>query len=439
VLDDTLDELDDRDREAVILRFFEGKSFADVGARLQLTENAARMRTERALDRMHRLLSRRGVTSTVGALTAVLASQAQVTAPAGLAATVTGSAVSATLAAGTGWTFLNFMNTAKIIAATSSLVAVAAICIAVGQYGENERDQAALAAGRRELGYATERIQALELELTAATRRATAAETGRDKLLAALDGAQREAATQAPTLVSTEAVQARFARAQQLARDGDKEGALAEYLWLYDEGMVRAASLRPVRNSFLTGALGRLAVEYPPAMEALRQRRDKAEELMLSSDREPGAAMDFAALNRAMGDQVHGLEVFDQLPSGDMRRKVMVSTVYDQLLAARRYTDIAEGRPYAQMASMFDAMAADRPVPANIPNPEQVRQTMRANVVTQGAKNIEVLAGSGQMENARALAEKVLAYDSSAETRAAIQEHATRAGHPELLALPPTR
>src|SRR4051794_31622987 len=52
VLDDVLAELNEADREAVLLRFFEGRDFASVGAKLSLAENAARMRVERALDKL---------------------------------------------------------------------------------------------------------------------------------------------------------------------------------------------------------------------------------------------------------------------------------------------------------------------------------------------------------------------------------------------------
>lgn len=93
VLDAALDRLNDDDRQAVLLRFFEGKSFADVGARLRLNENTARMRVERALDKLHATLARRGVTSTTAALAVALANQAGVAAPAGLAASVTGVAL----------------------------------------------------------------------------------------------------------------------------------------------------------------------------------------------------------------------------------------------------------------------------------------------------------------------------------------------------------
>jgi len=100
VLGETMGELNDDDRDAVWLRFFEGRSFAEVGARLRLTENAARMRVERALDKLHGALARRGVTSTAAALGGALTRQAAVAAPARLAASVTGAALAGT--AGTG-------------------------------------------------------------------------------------------------------------------------------------------------------------------------------------------------------------------------------------------------------------------------------------------------------------------------------------------------
>jgi RNA polymerase sigma factor (sigma-70 family) len=89
VIDEALAELSEMDREAILLRFFEGRNFAEVGLRLRQNENTARMRVERALDKLHALLNRRGVTSTTGALALALAQQAVVAAPAGLASTVT--------------------------------------------------------------------------------------------------------------------------------------------------------------------------------------------------------------------------------------------------------------------------------------------------------------------------------------------------------------
>ena len=79
-IEDTLD-LDmlrahpERDRDALLLRFFEGRSLAEVGAAINLTENSARMRVERALEKLHARLKKRGITSTAAALGVALANQ----------------------------------------------------------------------------------------------------------------------------------------------------------------------------------------------------------------------------------------------------------------------------------------------------------------------------------------------------------------------------
>src|SRR5438552_8383486 len=73
VLEDAMHELGERDRLAVLLRFFQDKSLKEVGLALGLSENAARMRVERALDKLRAQLARKGVTSTAAALGLLLA------------------------------------------------------------------------------------------------------------------------------------------------------------------------------------------------------------------------------------------------------------------------------------------------------------------------------------------------------------------------------
>ena len=88
VLDAVMDELAEADRTAVLLRFFQQRPFAEIGATLHLSDDAARMRVDRALDKLRALLARRGITSTTAALGATLVHQAIAAAPAGLAGTV---------------------------------------------------------------------------------------------------------------------------------------------------------------------------------------------------------------------------------------------------------------------------------------------------------------------------------------------------------------
>ena len=89
VLDEVMHELSRADREAVLMRFFEGRGLGEIGVRLGVTENAARMRVDRALGKLREALARRGITSTSAALGAALAERAVAAAPAGLAARVT--------------------------------------------------------------------------------------------------------------------------------------------------------------------------------------------------------------------------------------------------------------------------------------------------------------------------------------------------------------
>src|SRR5258708_616542 len=102
ILDETISELSDADRDALLLRYFEKKPFTEVGSALGLSENAARMRVDRAVDKLRGRLALRGITSTVAALGTALAQQVVGTAPASLGAQVVGQALAGAGAAGVG-------------------------------------------------------------------------------------------------------------------------------------------------------------------------------------------------------------------------------------------------------------------------------------------------------------------------------------------------
>jgi len=74
------------------MRYFENCGYAQIGQRIQISESGARMRVERALDRLQVLLRRRGIGSSAAALGALLAEQSVLAAPASLAARIVGSA-----------------------------------------------------------------------------------------------------------------------------------------------------------------------------------------------------------------------------------------------------------------------------------------------------------------------------------------------------------
>lgn len=93
LLDDALVTLKEDEREAIVLRFFQKQTFAEIGDALRVTEEAARKRVDRSLDKLHVLLSRRGITSSVAALGVALTAAGVSTMPESLVARVTAGAV----------------------------------------------------------------------------------------------------------------------------------------------------------------------------------------------------------------------------------------------------------------------------------------------------------------------------------------------------------
>jgi RNA polymerase sigma factor (sigma-70 family) len=149
VLDQSMDRLSGRDREAILLRFFENRSYREVGTKLLLTEDAARMRVDRSLERLRASLKRRGVASTAAVLAMALAGQTVVAAPAGLAESVA-SAVQAGVAIGGAGSsaalgFLKIMSTTKTSLGIASAVCIMAVGSSIYEARQAHQAEAALA------------------------------------------------------------------------------------------------------------------------------------------------------------------------------------------------------------------------------------------------------------------------------------------------------
>ena len=100
LLDRALEQLGRKDHDAVVLRFFENRNFRDVGAALGASENAAKMRVGRALEKLRKFFLRRGVRSTTAILAGAMTANAVQAAPAALAKSVTALAAAKGATAG---------------------------------------------------------------------------------------------------------------------------------------------------------------------------------------------------------------------------------------------------------------------------------------------------------------------------------------------------
>ncbi len=123
VLDDAMARLGETERNALVLRFFEGRTLAEVALALNLNEPAAKKRVARAVEKLRRFFVKRGIAVSAGVLAATLGANSVQAAPAGLATTISGLALAKGSAVG--------LSTLTLIQGTLKLIAWAKVQTAV--------------------------------------------------------------------------------------------------------------------------------------------------------------------------------------------------------------------------------------------------------------------------------------------------------------------
>jgi RNA polymerase sigma factor (sigma-70 family) len=93
LLDDAMAALGARDRDAVVLRFFDGKSLREVSTAMSASEDATKKRVQRAVEKLRRFFTRRGVTLSAAVIAGVLSTSSAHAAPAHLAGSVSAGAL----------------------------------------------------------------------------------------------------------------------------------------------------------------------------------------------------------------------------------------------------------------------------------------------------------------------------------------------------------
>ena len=121
LLDEALDTLDESDRHALLLRFFENCSLREVGAALGISEDGAQKRVSRALEELRTVFARRGIVLTGAGLTAGLGAHAAGPGVAGLAALIATQALPHAVPAASALTLT--MVTKSLLAASLVLAA----------------------------------------------------------------------------------------------------------------------------------------------------------------------------------------------------------------------------------------------------------------------------------------------------------------------------
>jgi RNA polymerase sigma factor (sigma-70 family) len=134
LLDAALAQLGEKDHHAVVLRFFQDKSLQEVGAALGASEDAAKKRVTRALEKLRKFFAKRGVVSTSPIIAGAISAHSVQAAPAALAKSITAAAVMKGAAAG-GSTLTLVKGALKLMAWTKAKTAIvigAAAILAAG-------------------------------------------------------------------------------------------------------------------------------------------------------------------------------------------------------------------------------------------------------------------------------------------------------------------
>lgn len=133
LLEAAMAQLAERDHDAVVLRFFEGRNFKDVSTALGTSEAGAKMRVYRALEKLRAFFVKRGVSLSAALIGGAVSAHSVHAAPTGLVNGITDAAVKGSAVAVSTLTLTE--GTLKLMAWTKFKAAVAAgaiVLVAVG-------------------------------------------------------------------------------------------------------------------------------------------------------------------------------------------------------------------------------------------------------------------------------------------------------------------
>lgn len=119
LLDEAMETLNEPERAAILLRYFENKSLRDVGKTLGVSDDTAQKRVSRAVERLREFFSKRNVTIGASGLVVLISANAVLAAPVGLSALISSSVITTTITIATHTTmhWINLKSVTAILAA----------------------------------------------------------------------------------------------------------------------------------------------------------------------------------------------------------------------------------------------------------------------------------------------------------------------------------
>jgi len=184
ILDEAMSALDETDRAAVLLRYFENKSLREIGQTLGTSDDAAQKRVRRAVERLREFFAKHGITVGAGGLAVAITANAVQAAPIGMALTISTAAV----LAGTTIATTATATATKAIAMTTiqkTIVgATLATALGTGIYEAHQASRLRVENQtlRQQQAPLTEQTQQLQRERDATTRQLAALRDDNERL-----------------------------------------------------------------------------------------------------------------------------------------------------------------------------------------------------------------------------------------------------------------
>jgi RNA polymerase sigma factor (sigma-70 family) len=159
LLDEAIATLAEKDRIAILVRYFQRKPMRGVGDALGISEGAAKMRVARSVERLREFFARRGVACSIAGLASLLADRSMQAAPANLSTRLTSAALSTT----SGFGLLSVIQILYRLTSSKPIAVVlggssAALLVLAAAYGSRWHDSnraPAMAARRNHLSVTT--------------------------------------------------------------------------------------------------------------------------------------------------------------------------------------------------------------------------------------------------------------------------------------------
>lgn len=232
LLDDAMGHLSEKDRNVVVLRFFQNQSAAEIGDALGIDSAAAQKRITRAVGRLRKFFAKRSVTHSMELITGAISANSVQTAPVALAKSVTAVAIAKGVAA-SGSTLVLAKGVLKAMAwakmkfafgfGAAILLAGSAITVAVADKNSGQPDPVALL---KKVAAARNKIKSGEMEFLVARhnyRKLLNIQTNYALLKVAFDGEKRRFEQLEQTIAGVTEDEYKIIEAKRIELNGDGE------------------------------------------------------------------------------------------------------------------------------------------------------------------------------------------------------------------------